>query len=174
MPRCGVWNSWTSLQTGHLFCRTAFSIPLLKFSELWKSSYDCCKIFLNGGYDTGTLFDSHSIFCPLLPSFRLLLGTSPLHCVVCFLHNMVIFCYFGSFLVDSGRFQLTSTNVFTSGTGGDQTWPPRSLCSYRQPRGGCFSCSWRSPKRCAMPPTLFEVSSITCIGYLLNSHHSKC
>ena len=37
-----------------------------------------------------------------------------------------------------------------------------------------FSCSWHSWKGCAMPPTLFEVSNITNIQYLLISYHFRC
>ena len=97
--------------------------------------------------------------------------------LVFFLHNKDIFCCFGSFLVDSGRFQLTSSTsttfllvelvVIKHG---------RHVvsCLYRQPRGGCFSYSWRSPKGCAMPPTLFGVSNITSIEYLLISYNFKC
>ena len=68
--------------------------------------------------------------------FGLWLGTSPVHSLV-FFHNRDIFCYFGSFLVDSGRFQLTSII---------STFLLEELvvikhgrhvvsCSYRQPRG---------------------------------------
>ena len=39
------------------------------------------------------------------------LGTSPVHSF--FFHNKDTFCYFGLFLVDSGRFQLTSTTSTT-------------------------------------------------------------
>ena len=81
--------------------------------------------------------------------------------------NKDIFFYFGSFLVDSGYFQLTST-IST-------TFLLVKLvvikhghhivsCLHRQPQGVCFSCSWRSLKGCAMPPTLFEVSKITRRG----------
>ena len=41
-------------------------------------------------------------------------------------------------------------------------------------RGMFFSSSWCSWNGCAMPPTLFEVSNITSIQYLLISFHFKC
>ena len=60
---------------------------------------------------------------------------------ISFLHNKDIFCYFGSFLVDSDRFQLTSTTstkflvvelvVIKHGH-------HVVSCSYWQPQGGCF------------------------------------
>ena len=40
------------------------------------------------------------------------LGTSPVHSLL-FLHNKDIFCYIGSFLVDSGGFQLNCTTPTT-------------------------------------------------------------
>ena len=54
------------------------------------------------------------------------------------------FFYFGSFLVDSGHFQSTSTTSTTFllvvglGTGGDQTWPPHSFMLLLATSRGCF------------------------------------
>ena len=95
-----------------------------------------------------------------------------------FLYNKDIFCYFGSFLVDYGCFQLTSTTSTTFLLlemvvikHGCQV----VSCSHQQTREGCFfSSSWCSWNGCAMPPTLFEVSNITSIQYLLISYHFKC
>ena len=95
---------------------------------------------------------------------------------ISFLHNRDIFCCFGSFLADSDRFQLTSTT---------STFSLVELvvikhgcnvvsCSYRQPQGGCFAYSWHSPEGWAMPLTLFKVSNITSVEYLLISYHFKC
>ena len=92
------------------------------------------------------------------------------------LHNKDIFCYFGSFLVDSGHFQLsnsTSTTfllvelvVIKHGR--------HSFMLVLATSRGMFSYSWHSPKGCAMPSTSFEVSNITSIEYLLISYHLKC
>ena len=86
------------------------------------------------------------------------------------LHNKDIFCYFDSFLVDSGRFQLTNRYIyyiFTSEIGGDQTWPPQFHPRIGSIEGDVFY-SFSS-----LPPTLFEVSNITSIEYLLISHNFK-
>ena len=81
-----------------------------------------------------------------------------------FLHNKDIFCYFGSFLVYSGRFQLAST-ISTTFLLVDLMVIKHGhhiiSCSYWQPWGGCFSDSWCSPSGCAVPPTLLRASNIT-------------
>ena len=94
-----------------------------------------------------------------------------------FLHDKDIFCYFGSFSVNSGHLKSTSTTstqfllmelvVVKHG---------RHVvsCSYWQPRGGCFAYSWCSPKGCAMLPTSFNASKITSIENLLTSYLFKC
>ena len=64
-----------------------------------------------------------------------------------FLHNQDMFCYFGSFLVDSGRFQLTST-TFTIFLLVELVVIKHGhhlvSFSYQQPQGGCFSYSCAS------------------------------
>ena len=111
-----------------------------------------------------------------IDKFWLWLGTSPVHSSV-FLHNKEIFCYFGSCLVNSGRFQFTRT-VSTTFLLVELVVIKHGRhvvsCSYRQPRGGCFSYSWRSPKGCAMHPTLLKASNITSIEHLLISCHFEC
>ena len=87
-----------------------------------------------------------------------------------FMHNKDIFCYFGSFLVYSGLFQLTSLYIYDI-----------LLVDLVVIKHGCHSFILVSAASrwmffihfFSLPPTLFEVSSITSIEYLLISYHFK-
>ena len=70
-----------------------------------------------------------------------------------FLHNKDI-CHFGSFLVDSVNL-YHNYNIFSHGTGGDQTWLP------------CGSMLIPATLRGISMPPLFKASNITSIEYLL-------
>ena len=86
---------------------------------------------------------------------------------ISFFHNKGIFCYFCSFLVDSGHFQLTSTTSTTFllvELVGIEHGHYIVSCSYRQPRGGCFSYFWGSLNGCAMPPTYLRFPTLLVLN----------
>ena len=91
-------------------------------------------------------FIHYNVFAKLL----VMAQDIPCSFISSFLHNKDI-CYFGSFLVDLGRFQLTST-ITTTFLLVELVVIKHGhhlvSCSYQQPWGGYFCHSWRRAAPC--------------------------
>ena len=90
--------------------------PLCKNVSAVSGIMQCVKILLHG------VERNLGVMAWNIPSYSLVS-----------LHNKDTICSYGSFLVNSGPFQLLAMCLcFSSGTGGDQTWPPHSFMGISQ------------------------------------------
>ena len=97
------------------------------------------------------------------------------------MHNKDIIRHFNSLLVNSGRFQLTSTiyNSFSSITNGDLIWPPRNFMLVRATSRGYFLISGAAQraalciKHYLRYPTVLVLKTYLLVTILSARGHSK-